>query len=767
MAGIGTPELTVDDLAAVQSKAWRARHKWYNIGLELGLKADDLDCIQMSDPGSCFREMLKQWLRQERIEKTWDKLIKALQSETVNYGALANSIATQGESVVSQASESATNWVDHDPTPKHYNEINVSNASKINDSQQSNQYADHRAEHDQCTAMFESLAIEKPKRRGFICPCGQCSIEQVLETGCPRAPQTHSKPYPFLDTENLIDHGSRFEVPQGIFARNLPDGEILAFKVTSELAKSDFDTNRPLPSTLETSSKVLNLDPIAIQGRIVTSLGLKDKWSLVFLRASKGCVELHFSIPTSLFRELKPQLNITEATELNPKTGIASLEVSGIHLLCGPPGKPYVSEVTNDSQTVTLNWSKPEYTGLHPPTGYRIYYRSTTDQSDKWMMSTEGPVESLVVGTLSTDKGSFIVQAINEIGAGVMSEESDLMILTTRGIPSSLVTSGLELEREFDFEDVQEYTVSSLLACGSKSSSPAISQEVGSNWTASTVAVPSVEEKSDSELVKKLNELVGPEEADQLLEWMSISELRIVVAGKTGVGKSTLLNTLLGFDVFTERDPFRIQAVTTHVEEYRHMRNGVKITVWDCTGLHDNYSGNEDQYLKELTAKTKGDVHLMLYCINMLESRSDLHWGSAIDRITSVLGKGIWKNTALVLTFANAYELRLIYDKEMTSKQALKEFNEKIKECQKKFQEKLRSIDGISRSTIDKVTVLPAGKYSHIPLFGNKDWFSELWAEMLTRVNDKARTAVLRLNADRFREPEEDRADSHRPCILF
>ena len=277
-----------------------------------------------------------------------------------------------------------------------------------------------------------------------------------------------------------------------------------------------------------------------------------------------------------------------------------------------------------------------------------------------------------------------------------------------------------------------------------------------------------LERKSDSELVRKIEELVGPELAKEVLEWMAKSGLRIVVAGKTGAGKSTLLNTFLGFDVFTEGDSF--DAVTQDVKEYKHMRNGVKITVWDCPGLQDN-SGNEDQYLEELKTKTKGDIHLMLYCINMLETRSDLHWGSAIDRITSILGKDIWKNTALVLTFANMYEMRLTTDQEMTSKQALTEFNGKIKEWQRKFQEKLQRIDGISSSTIDALKVLPAGKDSHIPLFGNKNWLSELWAEMLTRVKDEAQKAVIMFNADRFREPEEvtevDMADIHRPLIIL
>ena len=552
---MATLELTIDDLVVVQLKVWSARHKWYNIGLQLGLKADDLDCIQMSDLGSCFTEMLKQWLRHKSIEKTWDKLIKALQSETVNYGDLANSIKTEGESATKCG-------VDHDSTLEHCsNESDLSDASKLNGNQQSSQCDDHSAECDQCAKL---PVMQKPKQQiGFICPCGQCSIEQYLKTGCPPSSSPNSKLYPFLDTEALTDYErcelifklneetkdilsefstlinhmirsfkeeeidpqdiktsllncapqlnssgilkgtktvneivdaliengylyffnyhiakhlikqqfkgnascdqttatnhqalevyetkfnqfckrSVFEIPQGVFAQNPSDGEILAFKVTSEIATSGFDTGSPLPSTSEISSRVLNLtleETIMIQGRIATSLGLKNKWSLVFLSASKGCVELKFSISISLFKELKPQLNITEATELNL---VVSLEASGIHLLCGPPSKPYVSQASCDS--VTLKWSKPEYAGLHPPTGYRIYYRSITDDPSKRIMeNTNSPVESFVVKNLS-NKGSkfvFIVQAMNEVGAGLESQESDVIMLPTSDCHSKVVS---------------------------------------------------------------------------------------------------------------------------------------------------------------------------------------------------------------------------------------------------------------------------------------------------------------------------------------
>ena len=272
---------------------------------------------------------------------------------------------------------------------------------------------------------------------------------------------------------------------------------------------------------------------------------------------------------------------------------------------------------------------------------------------------------------------------------------------------------------------------------------------------------------SSSDLTKTLKKMLGPEKAKEVLKWITKTGLRIVVAGKTGTGKSTLLNTFLGVDIFEEGSSF--DPVTTHVKEYKLTKNGVDITVWDCPGLQDG-SGEEDQYLEELKTKTKGDIHLMLYCIDMRETRSDLHWGSAIDKITNKLGKDIWKNTALILTFANMYQLR-IQKYEKTPEEEVEMFTTKVDEWREKFQEKLRSIDGINSTTIDELKVLPAGKDGRIPLCGRQNWLSELWAEMLTKVKAEAQKAVTKLNEDRFRMPEEvteeDLADVHRQPIVL
>ena len=81
-------------LTNVLEKVWKARAKWYNIGLQLGIEACDLDAIQKDNyykSEDCLREMIKQWLN--RTKGSWRKLIDALNHETVGFHDLAKSTA--------------------------------------------------------------------------------------------------------------------------------------------------------------------------------------------------------------------------------------------------------------------------------------------------------------------------------------------------------------------------------------------------------------------------------------------------------------------------------------------------------------------------------------------------------------------------------------------------------------------------------------------------------------------------------------------------
>ena len=81
------------DLKEVQQTVWKARKKWYNIGLELNIDPDTLDVVEencRADCEKCFTAMLKIWLKPASPKPTWTALAKALQSPTVGYSNLAH-----------------------------------------------------------------------------------------------------------------------------------------------------------------------------------------------------------------------------------------------------------------------------------------------------------------------------------------------------------------------------------------------------------------------------------------------------------------------------------------------------------------------------------------------------------------------------------------------------------------------------------------------------------------------------------------------------
>ena len=220
-----------------------------------------------------------------------------------------------------------------------------------------------------------------------------------------------------------------FEIPTYVFGSVPSDSEKLAFKITEEMlnnlqfGSSSLKAENFPPSlpSLRMSSKTLRLslkNALTIQKKVAEALGLKNVGCLVFLSVSKGCIELTFSIPKIIMGTIKRQFNSSH-------TEVTSLETSGICILCGPPSKPFATEVTNDS--IILEWSKPEYHGLHPVKCYYVHYRSVYDEPGMWRtLQTKHPDESFEIN-LPHNRRSFLfnIQAVTDIGAGIRSENSD------------------------------------------------------------------------------------------------------------------------------------------------------------------------------------------------------------------------------------------------------------------------------------------------------------------------------------------------------
>ena len=238
------------------------------------------------------------------------------------------------------------------------------------------------------------------------------------------------------------------------------------------------------------------------------------------------------------------------------------------------------------------------------------------------------------------------------------------------------------------------------------------------------------------------------EDEEDVKKWFEIaSKITIMVIGETGVGKSTLLNALVGHPVF-ETGRSKKRAVTNHVTECKCKKGDVEIVAIDCPGLHDG-SGNEQMYLQEMYDKihAHGEINLLLYCKKMTDRRANPKSDAdIITKLTEKLGRGIWQHALFVLTFANVYEDSL---KQRHHKQAdiTAQFKQKEKEWGMHIKETLEKC-GIVQGECN-IKVCAAG-FKQPQLCGKPYWLSDFWASAYKVQDENGALAFLRLNKERI-----------------
>ena len=89
-----TTALTTDDRKTVFEEFFDVKEKWMTIGLLLGLNYSDLRDIesQYTNNNRCLNDMVILWLKRRPLLPTWQSLINALRSRTIQEEALADDI---------------------------------------------------------------------------------------------------------------------------------------------------------------------------------------------------------------------------------------------------------------------------------------------------------------------------------------------------------------------------------------------------------------------------------------------------------------------------------------------------------------------------------------------------------------------------------------------------------------------------------------------------------------------------------------------------
>ena len=227
-----------------------------------------------------------------------------------------------------------------------------------------------------------------------------------------------------------------------------------------------------------------------------------------------------------------------------------------------------------------------------------------------------------------------------------------------------------------------------------------------------------------------------------------IGEIGILACGKTGIGKSCLLNNLLGTSEgrFAVNGPGCVgdhcmDAGTKDVISVSLIKNGIKVTLWDTPGLQ---SESGDNYFIDLTEKVIEKIDLVLFCIDSATNR----WvaeAETVKKLHSRFGNEFWKIVIVVLTRANMTQPALVEDNEQAP------LLQKIDKCRKAandifqcFKKELLT-QKVPAEIVDGIPWVAAGSgYKRKLLLVNEavddsDYLPELWSLAVERCRSKSK----------------------------
>ena len=216
--------------------------------------------------------------------------------------------------------------------------------------------------------------------------------------------------------KNIVGHSSEKAVGQQYFHVKITKTFKAAFLsecISEEGSSSEIICSPKLGISLENAKH--------IQRKLAVLLKLKIS-SLYLDSVSAGSTILTFLIPAHV-----------SLAGLDSDPDIIALSSHGIHILCGPPGKPQPKELTPNG--LVVQWSQPEY-GLPSLAKYILYYQKKCNTPSEWQKLEISSLEThtCVPDMRDGDTYVFKICTVSDIGTLQYSNESDPIVISADGI---------------------------------------------------------------------------------------------------------------------------------------------------------------------------------------------------------------------------------------------------------------------------------------------------------------------------------------------
>ena len=247
------------------------------------------------------------------------------------------------------------------------------------------------------------------------------------------------------------------------------------------------------------------------------------------------------------------------------------------------------------------------------------------------------------------------------------------------------------------------------------------------------------------------------------------TDINFLVVGRTGHGKSALINSLLEIQVAPEGEDTDSCTASSQSYTYPNIVPGISVTIIDTPGLQD--SQDKELYYIQGMKNNCHEASLVLYCVKMTNHRLTNDDKVTMQKLYQVFGRKFWDRVVFVLTFANDEKLnkwdkrdldnksdeppksntkaweelkrKRLADRVQHRKGKLNEFVAKhlqLHEAQKESQD--------AGQNVIMIEALPAGywdpEYDNIP--SGVNWREDLLATCYNEVKVKHKFSKLKLN---------------------
>ena len=237
-------------------------------------------------------------------------------------------------------------------------------------------------------------------------------------------------------------------------------------------------------------------------------------------------------------------------------------------------------------------------------------------------------------------------------------------------------------------------------------------------------------------------------------------DIQIIVVGKTGTGKSALINSIIGLEMKIAKEGRGINRCTEVVQKYycSDVVPGVNVTVIDTPGLQDIHQ-QDQSYIQEMRSNCE-EVTLVLYCMKMNDHRLTNDDKVAMQKLHQAFGPEFMERVVFVLTFANKEDCdqgdssdeqdsEPPYEDVAAWKELIKKrFSNRILHRDKAISSFLESIFSIKR-----VPFLVAGTYkpsyvcpNPMSLPDRDNWLLDFLTFCCNEIKEKHRFSKLKLN---------------------